>query len=208
MRGKTTVPSSATDDLLRVVGVHLPEERVDEVVDGLVRYLELLTRWNQAHNLTGFRSWGDLVRLGVGDSILPQPLLPAGVPAVDVGSGAGFPAVPLALADPGRSWTLLEPRRKRASFLVEVCHRLQLSRVEVRRERLEAHGPVLPLLTSRAVGGLEGAVHQRLAAGGSWVVATTRGAVEAGASGPLRLRAVVDANHEPGDGRCWARWSR
>jgi 16S rRNA (guanine527-N7)-methyltransferase len=193
-------------DLRSVVSAHLPAERVDAVVAAVGRYLELLERWNRTHNLTGFRRPGDLIRLGIGDSLVPLSLLPPDEPAVDVGSGAGFPAIPLALAEPGRRWTLMEPRRKRASFLGEVCHQLALTNVTVRRERLEACGPALSLATSRAVGGLAPIVTPRLAPGGVWIVATTLETLETRASSAL----VLDAHTPPTstDSRCWARYRR
>ena len=74
---------------------------------------------------------GDLPRFRerhIDDSLRARPLvdkLPPG-PAVDVGSGAGLPGIPLALADPSRSWRLLEPRARRAAFLEEVVRELEL----------------------------------------------------------------------------------
>ncbi|MDP7114836.1 MAG: 16S rRNA (guanine(527)-N(7))-methyltransferase RsmG [Myxococcota bacterium] len=193
-------------DLRSVVSAQLPEERVEAVVAGVGRYLELLERWNRTHNLTGFRRPEDLIRLGIGDSLVPLPLLPPDEPAVDVGSGAGFPAIPLALAEPGRRWLLMEPRRKRASFLGEVCHQLALTNVTVRRERLEVSGPALSLVTSRAVGGLTSIVPGRLAPGGVWIVATTLDALDTRASSALAL----DTHTPPtsADSRCWARYRR
>ncbi len=79
--------------------------------------------------------------------------LPDG-PAVDVGSGAGLPGIPLAIAAPERSWRLLEPRQKRAAFLEEVVRELQLN------------CEVLPLRVEDAV------AHPKLA--GTHVVATAR----------------------------------
>jgi len=137
---------------------------------------------------------------------VPLGLLPPEAPAVDVGSGAGFPAIPLALAEPERPWTLLEPRRKRASFLKEVCLQLQLDNVSVRRERLEEEGPPVPLFTSRAVGGLAAIVRNRLGPGGLWIVATTTASLHANTDETLTL----DSHTAParGDARCWARYRR
>jgi len=206
------VSSGAGGELLRAVEVLVPRESVGEVVDALEVYVDLVLRWNRTHNLTGYRTREAFVRLGVLDSLLAQPLMPpAGVPAVDVGSGGGLPAIPLAVVEPQRRWILLEPRRKRASFLQEACHRLELAHVDVRRDRLAEHGPPLALVTSRAVGGIGESIAKRLVSGGSWVVATTREAVDSGrieGSDDLRLAEVMVAQHEPGDGRCWARWTR
>jgi 16S rRNA (guanine(527)-N(7))-methyltransferase RsmG len=193
-------------DLRSVVSAHLPAEREEAFVEGVQRYLELLERWNRTHNLTGFRRREELVRLGIGDSLVPLALLPPDEPAVDIGSGAGFPAIPLALAEPDRPWTLLEPRRKRVSFLLEVCHRLGLDNVMVRRERLEDSGAALSLVTSRAVGGLASIVPRRLAPGGVWILATTLATLDTRAGSALTLETHTPPT--PTDSRCWARYRK
>ena len=75
-------------------------------------------------------------------------------PAVDVGSGAGLPGIPLAIADPGRHWVLLEPRRRRAAFLEEVVRALELSCQVVSRTAADAarsFGPNFSVATARAL---------------------------------------------------------
>ena len=178
------------------------------VASALAEYVSLLQRWNRTHNLTGFRSTGDLLRLGIVDSLLPLELLPPGEAVVDVGSGAGFPAIPLAVVEPERRWILLEPRRKRASFLVEARHHLGLDNLEIRRERLAPEGPALAVVTSRAVGGIARSVAARLTEGGCWIVAGTAASTAKLGSGTLLLDRVVEASHEQGDGRRWARLVR
>ncbi|HYN36229.1 MAG TPA: RsmG family class I SAM-dependent methyltransferase [Actinomycetota bacterium] len=95
-------------------------------------YEDLLRRWAPKLDLV---APGDLDRIGprhIEDALRAVPLLdglPEG-PAVDVGSGAGLPGVPLALAARPRPWRLLEPRRRRAAFLEEVIRELSLD-VEV-----------------------------------------------------------------------------
>jgi 16S rRNA (guanine527-N7)-methyltransferase len=74
---------------------------------------------------------GDLLRLRsrhIEDSLRALPLVAAAPPgpAVDVGSGAGLPGIPLAIADPAHRWRLLEPRARRAAFLEEVVRTLDL----------------------------------------------------------------------------------
>ena len=98
-------------------------------------YAGLVRKWASRLDLV---SPGDLDRLEerhVRDSLRVAPLLdelPDG-PCADVGSGAGFPGVPLAIARPSRLWTLVEPRKRRAAFLEEVVRELGLNaRVEAR----------------------------------------------------------------------------
>ena len=109
-----------------------------EVLARLEAYLDLIRSWAPKLDLI---SPGDLERLHerhLYDALRAVPLidsLPDG-PAVDVGSGAGFPGFPLALAGRPRPWCLLEPRRRRAAFL-EVVTRELAPDVEVAALRAE-----------------------------------------------------------------------
>ena len=103
----------------------------DDLLDA---YAALVRQWAPRINLV---APGDLERFSerhIEDSLKALPLVeeaPEG-PAIDVGSGAGLPGIPLAIADPRRPWRLLEPRAKRAAFLEEVARELGLD-VEVVR---------------------------------------------------------------------------
>jgi 16S rRNA (guanine527-N7)-methyltransferase len=102
-------------------------KHVAAVETALQAYQSLLTAWAQRFDLI---SPGDLDRIRerhIDDSLRALTALsslPSG-PCVDVGSGAGLPGIPLAIAS-GRPWRLLEPRRKRAAFLEEVVRELDL----------------------------------------------------------------------------------
>ena len=94
----------------------------------LEAYADLVRSWAPRLDLV---APGDLDRFEerhVRDSLKALPLVAAAPPgpAVDVGSGAGLPGIPLALADPARHWRLLEPRAKRAAFLEEAVRALGL----------------------------------------------------------------------------------
>ncbi|MGH2747590.1 MAG: 16S rRNA (guanine(527)-N(7))-methyltransferase RsmG [Actinomycetota bacterium] len=94
----------------------------------LRRYAALVRHWAPRLDLV---SPGDLERFEerhIEDSLRLLPLVQARPPgpAVDVGSGAGLPGIPLAIADPSRNWRLLEPRARRAAFLEEVVRELGL----------------------------------------------------------------------------------
>jgi 16S rRNA (guanine527-N7)-methyltransferase len=96
--------------------------------DRLAAYAALVRKWAPRLDLV---SPGDLDRLEerhIEDSLRAAPLLdelPPG-PCADIGSGAGFPGVPLAIARPDRHWTLIEARWRRAAFLEEVVRELDL----------------------------------------------------------------------------------
>jgi 16S rRNA (guanine527-N7)-methyltransferase len=114
-------------------------------------FLELLARWQRATNLIGAVDATRLVSQHVAESLAALPLLPSVGPLLDVGSGNGFPAVPLLLARPGLRGTLLEPRERRWAFLKEAVRRLELDAI-VLRERIEAHrGGPYDAITARAL---------------------------------------------------------
>jgi 16S rRNA (guanine527-N7)-methyltransferase len=105
--------------------------RVDIVCAKLLEFADLLLAENQRTNLTGARDLKGLVREHFLDSLAPLALLDLRPPIVDVGSGAGFPGIPAAIAHPDKEFVLLEPRAKRAAFLESAAKRLGLENVSV-----------------------------------------------------------------------------
>lgn len=106
----------------------------------LERFLEELLLWNARTNLVGERDWQALVDRHLLDALAAAPLLRnlgVGLRIADVGSGAGLPGVPLAVAVRPRAMWLLEPRRKRASFLRSVRRALPGFGLEVVEARAE-----------------------------------------------------------------------
>lgn len=92
----------------------------------LEQYLNSLFAWNPGAGLTAFRSLSEAEARGVAPALEALPLLPEAGAVLDVGSGGGFPAVPLALARPGLRFTCCEPAAKKAAFLREVSRVLAL----------------------------------------------------------------------------------
>lgn len=106
----------------------------------LTAFVELLLHWNRVHNLTGIRDRDELLNRHLVESLALRPLI-AGETAADIGSGGGLPGIPLAIVLPGCRFTLIESRRKRASFLRHAAATLALANVEVAHSRAEALGP-------------------------------------------------------------------
>jgi 16S rRNA (guanine527-N7)-methyltransferase len=121
----------------------------------LARYLAELDRWRQSANLTGRLDPEALVEHAL-EALVASPSLGEGEKVVDIGSGAGFPGMPLAILRPGIEITLVEPRAKRAAFLRHVVRTLALSNTAVSEARIEkVGGQTFDAATTRAVGGFE-----------------------------------------------------
>lgn len=135
----------------------LSETRDAEVMARIVRYTELLDRWSSVQRLVGWKKASLLATEGLADAWALVQLIDRHPEhwLLDLGSGAGLPGLILALARPEREVHLVEPRRKRVSFLREVCRDLELSRVSVHHAREnevrgEFEGRPGPLLFARA----------------------------------------------------------
>lgn len=121
--------------------------------DRLLQLLDELQEWNGRFNLTAIRDPRDMVVKHLLDSLSVQPWL-RGARVADVGTGAGFPGLPLAVVDPDRQFTLIESTGKKARFVAHAAAALGLSNVEVVNQRAEAYRPGRPFDTvlCRAVG--------------------------------------------------------
>jgi 16S rRNA (guanine527-N7)-methyltransferase len=99
----------------------------------LTEFSELLLAANRETNLVGAKSFDELVGPHLLDSLAPLAGQPLEGPVFDVGSGAGLPGIPAALAWPDRPFILLEPRAKRAKFLAGAVEALHLENAQVRQ---------------------------------------------------------------------------
>ena len=145
------------DEIRRVLLPYGGNGLTDSQLASLAKYLELLKKWNQTVPLTSIENDTEIVARHFGESILPASLLPISRGRLaDVGSGAGFPGLPLKVASPELQVTLLEPNLKKCAFLREVQSTLGLSSVEVVRSRYEGFHAVpgsFDFICSRALGG-------------------------------------------------------
>lgn len=129
------------------MGLALPAEAMDQ----LANYLALLVKWNRVYNLTAIRDEAKLVSHHVLDSLAVVSHLPDGN-LVDVGSGAGLPGIPIAIACPGRAVTLLDSNHKKGAFLKQAIAELGLATAQVVIERVETYRPseLFTIVISRA----------------------------------------------------------
>ncbi len=144
----------------------------DEVLlSQLQLYLDLLLHWNARTNLTAVRDPEQIVTRHFGESLLAAHVVfgdeafeektagPADIAVADVGSGAGFPGIPIKLSAPDIKITLIESQNKKATFLREVIRTLNLRDAEVYQGRAEQWGRTADVVTLRAVEKFEESLH-------------------------------------------------
>jgi len=110
------------------------------VHDQLLAFRDLLAHWNKVYNLTAVREPHEMIVRHLLDNLAVLPYL-EGECCLDVGTGAGLPGIPLALADRDRTFTLLDSQAKRTRFLQQAVVELELSNVEVVQSRVESYRP-------------------------------------------------------------------
>jgi 16S rRNA (guanine527-N7)-methyltransferase len=129
-------------------------------VDLFARHAQELLRWNAVTNLTAITDAEAIARDHFLDSLAPAGLIARGSDLLDVGTGGGFPGLPLHIVIPDLRTTLLEAVRKKASFLRHVVRKLGLKRIQVVHARVEdlarqpEHARRYDVILSRAVGAL------------------------------------------------------
>ena len=123
----------------------------DNFFSNIQKYKENLMKWNKIHNLTGARD-SQTIDEFIYDAVYPVKFLPKCDSLLDIGTGAGFPGMILALALPDTKVTLAEPLAKRASFLQFIKADLELPNVRVVKKRVEdMEDEIFDVVTSRAV---------------------------------------------------------
>lgn len=125
----------------------------DEQQLQLLYYLQQLLFWNKAYNLTAIKDDQQALIKHIFDSLSIVPFLPAG-DLLDIGTGAGLPAVIVAICQPQRAVTALDSNQKKIRFIKQVASELGLKNLTPVASRIEAHVGTYQVITSRAFASL------------------------------------------------------
>lgn len=129
----------------------------------LVDYVVMIDKWNKAYNLTSVRDPKQMMVKHILDSLAIVPYLSdsADKNIIDVGTGPGLPGMPLAIAFPNKSFTLLDSLGKRVRFMTQCVHSLKLTNVTPVQSRVEEHNGEKPydIVLSRAFASLKDMLH-------------------------------------------------
>ncbi len=125
----------------------------DEQQLQLLYYLQQLLFWNKAYNLTAIKDDQQALIKHIFDSLSIVPFLPAG-DLLDIGTGAGLPAVIVAICQPQRAVTALDSNQKKIRFIKQVASELGLKNLTPVASRIEAHEGTYQVITSRAFASL------------------------------------------------------
>ncbi len=110
----------------------------EEQVRIFLLYLSELRKWNKAYNLTGLKKDEDIIIKHFLDSLLYLKVMPEGeIRVADIGSGAGFPGIPIKIIRPEIEMYLVEPTGKKCMFLTNIIRLFDLSNIEVLGKRVE-----------------------------------------------------------------------
>lgn len=176
---------------IHALRLELPAEAIARLLD----YLDLLVRWNQTYNLTAVRDPAQMVTRHLLDSLAVLPHV-RGDTLADLGSGAGLPGIPLAIARPGLKVTLVDSNGKKARFLREAVRSLPLPHARIEQVRVEELQGTFDCITARAFASLADMLAwggHALAPAGVWLA--MKGQIEADELAQVPAAFRVEAVH-------------
>ena len=140
-------------DLLRRASKEIGVSLTESQLELFWHYLQELLEWNKTFNLTGIRDPADIIIKNFVDSLTPLPYLVRSGRLLDIGSGAGFPGIPLKIAAPQLQVHIVDARRKKTSYLKHIIRTLGLKGVTAlhgRAEEMEQPEQSFQIIISRA----------------------------------------------------------
>ena len=123
-------------ELSRIINIEI----TDEQLLSYFTYMNLLLEWNEKVNLTAITEINEVILKHFIDSMTVLKFLEESEDIIDVGTGAGFPGIPIAIMNPNKRITLLDSLNKRINFLNEVCNKLKIDNVKTIHGRAEDFG--------------------------------------------------------------------
>lgn len=147
-------------NIKKILDKGLTQFKLNQLCEPLLHYLYLLNKWNLAYNLTAVRDMESMISKHLLDSLAILPWI-KGKKIIDVGTGAGLPGIPLAIARPDINCVLLDSNGKKVRFLKEVKRQLDLKNIEIVQFRVENYHPEqgFDTVISRAFSNLEQMIH-------------------------------------------------
>lgn len=127
------------EELLKAGAASIGVELTDQQIEQFIKYYEILVEWNSFMNLTGITEYEEVIQKHFVDSLALCKAIDVNQvnSLIDIGTGAGFPGIPLKIAYPHLEVTLLDSLQKRIKFLDEVVNQLGLEKVETIHGRAE-----------------------------------------------------------------------
>jgi 16S rRNA (guanine527-N7)-methyltransferase len=160
----TVLTDGVISEELRTYGV----SATADICSAMRTYISLLLHWNRTISLTAVKDPLEILRFHFGESMFAASVIAnRNSRLADVGSGAGFPGIPLKLIIPALELVLIESNAKKAAFLAEAIRELSLERTEIYHGRFEdfrAEGPNFDFITARAIGRHEELINWALGA--------------------------------------------
>jgi len=150
------MPDLLLDQNLRKGLLQLSMDLSDQQIMQLLKYVELLKSWNKSYNLTAITDPFKSISYHLLDSLSILPAVGQKQVLLDVGSGAGLPGLPLAIAMPQSEWTLLDSNGKKTRFVQQALASCQIKNVAVVKSRIEDYHvrPPWQMIVSRAFASL------------------------------------------------------
>ena len=123
-------------DLLEKIDIQIEEKQIEK----FYKYMELLIEWNEKINLTAITNQNDIILKHFVDSLTISKYIDQNKKIVDVGTGAGFPGIPLSIMNSEKNFTLVDSLNKRINFLNDIKEKLNLNNIYNIHSRVEEFG--------------------------------------------------------------------